>query len=132
MPIHRLRGLRRLRRQIESDKDRQTSSPISNLYNRRNLRMPIFLRTKLPGFDCVDGSNEHEDFQQQAIVNPDNQYQFQSQEQNHRAAQAQSLSNQESGNAAENVTEGVDYCIPIVTKRSRSRAVAFNDEVCIF
>jgi len=51
------------------------------------------LSAHLPVFNCIDGSNQHQDFEQQAIVNPNNQDQFKGGKQKQRATQAQSLRN---------------------------------------
>src|SRR6266446_762592 len=90
------------------------------------------LPTHLPGLNCIHGSNQHKDFKQQAVVNPNDQDQFKGSKQKERTAQAKSLRNQKSRNAAEDIAERIDDRVAVVAKRGGCRAIAFNDEVCVF
>ena len=90
------------------------------------------LPAHLPGFYCVDRSNQHEDFEQQAIVNPDDKDQFTSGKQNQRTSQAESLRDQKSSNAAENVAERIDDRVAVIAQCSGGGAIAFDNEIRIF
>jgi len=76
--------------------------------------------------------NEHHDFQQQAVSDPEQQNQFHAQKEDQRTFEAEALRDHESKDCTENVTKGIHDSVAGIAERRGVLAISIDDEVGIF
>ena len=73
--------------------------------------------------------NQHQNFQQQTISNPKQQYRFDRQEKRNRPTPSQLHCEHEPDSATRNIAQRIQHRVALITERRGGFAIALNDRV---
>ena len=85
--------------------------------------------TKLPSLNRIERMNEHNDFQNQAVSDPENQNDFSRQKYRKRAQPAEFPRDHQADSTTEHVAHRIYDCIAAIAKRRRGFAISINHGV---
>ena len=86
----------------------------------------------LPRLQRVDRINQHQNLKQQAVSDPNQQNQLGGDKYNDASFEAESLRDHKPGDAGENVAEGIEDRVTVVTQGESLLAVTLNYKFGIF
>lgn len=89
-------------------------------------------RTHLPSLDCLGWINQHYNLQQQTVPDPEEQDQLERDKHDERTAEVETSSNDETKDATENVAEGINNCVAVVTQSGSFFPVTIDYELRVF
>ena len=90
------------------------------------------LSAQLPRFQRFDRINQHQDFQQETVSNPEYEHQLSGHENEDTAFEAEPQRNHEAGDASQYVAKRVEDGVAVVAERGGRFAISLDNKLCVF
>src|ERR1051326_4775294 len=90
-----------------------------------------FSVSQLPRLNRVNRMNQHNQFQNQAVSDPKQEYDFRRDKDRQRAQPTELARNEHPDTTTQDIANRIHHCITTITKKCRGRAIPIDYRICV-